>query len=143
MFSSNTVDNLDEILPNAPFHERHTRKVDLPLEEVWPALLAVELDDIALFGPLMKLRTLPAKLLGRPAPLDDPDGDSFLEMMTATEFTMIRRDSEPIDGRGLVVFGAVGKFWAPIGNKPIDVDAEELLELTVRDTRSLPHRSRP
>ncbi len=117
------IDSLDDVLTGAPFRERHTRRVDLPMAEVWPALLACELDEIAVFGPLMRLRTLPGRLLGRETALDQMPSGPMLDMMTETEFRYLRRDEEPVDGRGLVMFGAIGQFWKPVGNKPIDLDS--------------------
>lgn len=120
---SSTLDSLDDVVTNAPFHERHTRRVDMTIDEVWPALLNCELDEIAFFGPLMRLRTLPARLMGRPTGADEISGGPMLDAMTHSEFTMLRRDETPVDGRGLIIFGAVGKFWKPIGTDPLVFDS--------------------
>lgn len=123
------INDLDDVLVDAPFHERHTRRVNLPMDQVWPALLSTQLDEIALFGQLMKVRMLPGKITGRPTAGDHFTSGPMLKVMTHSEFTMLREDSEPIDGRGLVVFGAVGKFWKPIGNTPLAFDTvQEQLE---------------
>ena len=119
------INDLDDVLPDAPFHERHTRRVNLPMDQVWPALISTQLDEIALFGKLMKIRMLPGKIMGRPTAGDQFASGPMLKAMTHSEFTMLREDTEPVDGRGLVVFGAIGKFWKPIGNTPLQFDSVE------------------
>ena len=44
---------LDQVMPSAPFHERHTRVVAAPIEDVWPHCLGVTAREIRTLGPLM------------------------------------------------------------------------------------------
>ncbi len=113
------------------FTELHTRIVDRPVAEVWPHCLAVTAAEIRTLGPLMKLRGLPARLLGRAAPEADAP-EPLLDVFTEAEFVLLRRDTAPgVDGRAVVIFGAAGKFWSPSGNHPISVDSpQEFIDFT-------------
>jgi len=108
----------DEILPAAPYRELHQRVVAAPIEEVWPHCLAVSAREIRTLGPLMALRSLPARIMGNgvesasaPRPL--------LEVFTDEGFVLLRRDCEPRDGRASVVFGGAGRFWSVRNNASI------------------------
>ncbi len=112
----------DQLLPNAPFTELHTRIVDAPIESVWPECLAVTADDVRLLGPLMNLRALPAKFSGKKAP-STTGPKPLLEVFVREGFVLLRRDEAPTNGRASVVFGAVGKFWSITGNAPLAFDS--------------------
>jgi len=51
-------------LPRAPFSELHSKVIDRPIEEVWPACVSVTAKEVRTLGPLMMLRDVP-KLFGR------------------------------------------------------------------------------
>lgn len=104
---------LDTVIATPGFRERHTRLVDLPIERVWPAVLAIRGSEIRSLGPLSWLRLLPARLLGKHEGRAGPE-PTLLDGFAAGGFVMLRRDPEPVDGRGLVIIGAAGRFWRPI-----------------------------
>ncbi len=106
----------------APFAERHSRRIELPIDEVWTAALELRATEIRAFGPLMSLRKLPSLLIKRGAAEPSPAHGAFLDDFTEEGFVIVRRDQRPIDGRALVVFGAAGKFWKPVGNEPVPFD---------------------
>lgn len=113
-------------MPHAPFRELHTRTIDRPIDGVWPACLEVTTREVRALGPLMTIRSLPSRLrrrqhvdVGAPAPL--------LDVFVDEGFTLLRRDASPANGRALVLFGAIGKFWSPTGNGPIPVDGPQYL----------------
>ncbi len=109
---------LSDTMPNAPFQELHIRTIDRPIDEVWPACLAVTARQVRALGPLMSIRALPSRLRQRkhvnvasPLPL--------LDVFVDEGFTLLRRDEVSSGGRAVVLFGAIGKFWSPAGNGPI------------------------
>jgi hypothetical protein len=59
---------IDELLPDPHFRERHERRIAASPAAVWAALHELRLGELALSRALMDLRTLPARLLGRPRP---------------------------------------------------------------------------
>lgn len=112
--------NLDftTLLPGAPFHERHTRSIDQPVETVWKALLNLTGDEIRLLQPLFKPRGLPAILTGKQSP--QPTGDRpVLDLFADEGFVMLRKDERPRNGRATLIFGAAGRFWSPTHNTPV------------------------
>ncbi|MDH3680988.1 MAG: hypothetical protein OEV40_13690 [Acidimicrobiia bacterium] len=114
--------DIDDVIAAPTFSERHARRIDLPIERVWPAALAVKGSEIRTLGPLSSLRGLPAKLLGRHEEREGPE-PTLLDGFAGGGFVVLRRDAEPVDGRALVVMGAVGRFWHPIGNQPLRLDS--------------------
>ncbi len=112
---------LTDALPDAPFRERHTRRVDAPIDEVWPHCLDVTTRDIRTLAPLMALRSIPARLLGRASA---PTGENrpLLEVFAREGFVILWRDDRPRDGRASVVFGGAGRFWSPSESQPIRFD---------------------
>lgn len=108
---------LQELVPGAKFGELHTRTVDLPIEKVWPAALSVTGSEVRTLAPLFALRGIPGMLRGKRPP--QPVGDQpLLDLFVEEGFIVLRRDSEPVDGRASLIFGAIGKFWSPTGNHP-------------------------
>jgi len=108
-----------DVLPDAPFSERHTRRVELPFDDVWPAMLALRGSEIRALAPFMRLRGLPGRIARRNT-FGEPHSDGpFLDEFAAIGATVLRRDDEPIGGKVTVMFGAAGKFWKPVGNTPI------------------------
>lgn len=113
--------DLDEVMASAPFHERHTRVVAAPIEDVWPHCLGVTAREIRTLGPLMTLRNLPALLRGRRGPSATAP-QPLLDLFAADGFVILRRDAEPKDGRAVVLFGAAGRFWSLTSSAPVPFD---------------------
>jgi hypothetical protein len=53
----NDVTSLADVLPDAPFVERHDRVIDAPLERVWHALDSLSWADLRLSLPMIAVRT--------------------------------------------------------------------------------------
>lgn len=115
---------LDNILPSARFRERHQRTIDAPIGAVWRAALEVTAGEIRAFGPLIALRTLPARFLRKPT-----DGASetkpLLAIFEEEGFVRLDCDAEPAMGRAQLVMGAAGRFWSPMNNAPVGFDSSQ------------------
>lgn len=104
---------LDQVMPGWDFHELHDAWLDAPVPACWEALAATTGREVRLLAPLLALRRLPARLLGRPA-LGDDRGEPLFTALEKGGF--VRLAEEP--GRE-IVFGVVGRFWRPAGNAPV------------------------
>lgn len=117
----------DSLLPNAPFSERHERRIAAPIDLVWSAFLGLPADDIRLLRPLFRLRALPARFKHQRAVAPIGSGPA-LELFENEGFVTLRRDAAPRDGHAVLIFGAAGKFWSPAHNGPHQFgSAEEFL----------------
>lgn len=105
-------------MPAAPFREVHQRVVAAPIEVVWPHCLDVSAREIRTLGPLMALRGMPARFMGRGVK-SAAAPRRVLDVFTDEGFVLLRRDCEPRDGRASVVFGGAGRFWSVGKNAPI------------------------
>jgi len=85
--------------------------VSAPIEEVWPHCLDVSAQEIRTLGPLMALRSLPARIMGNGVESASARRP-LLEVFTDEGFVLLRRDCEPRDGRASVVFAGAGRFWS-------------------------------
>jgi len=101
----------DEIVPAAPCRELHRRLVAAPIELVWPHCLDVTAREIRTLGPLMALRSLPARIMGK-GTRSRSARRAVLDVFTDEGFVLLRRDSGPRDGRASIVFGGAGQFWS-------------------------------
>jgi hypothetical protein len=103
---------LDEVMPEYDVHEVHELWVPAEPETAYEAVQAVTANEVRLFGPLMSLRAIPARLRGRPGTLHARI--PLLAQMLKGGFVDLGADpgSE-------VVVGAVGRFWSPSGNLPV------------------------
>ena len=118
----------DEILPAAPYRELHQLVVAAPIENVWPHCLNVSAREIRTLGPLLAMRSLPARVMGSgvesastPRPL--------LDVFTDGGFVMLRRDPEPRDGRASIILGGAGRFWSVRNDSSITFpDADAFIE---------------
>ena len=108
----------EEILPAAPYRELHQRLVAAPIEDVWPHCLDVSAREIRTLGPLMALRSLPTRIMGKGAESASTPR-ALLDVFTDEGFVLLRRDSEPRNGRASVVFGGAGRFWSVRNDAPI------------------------
>ena len=102
---------LDEVMPRYEVHERHEIWVPAAPPEAYEAVKAVTAAEVKLIGPLMRLRTFGrwSQRLGEAAPLiRDLEQTGFIPLG--------ERPNEEF------VYGAIGRFWSPTGNRPIAVD---------------------
>ncbi len=108
----------EKILPAAPYRELQQRLVAAPIEDVWPHCLDVSAREIRTLGPLMALRSLPTRIMGKGAESASTPR-ALLDVFTDEGFVLLRRDSEPRNGRASVVFGGAGRFWSVRNDAPI------------------------
>jgi hypothetical protein len=103
---------LDDVMPEYDLHEVHELWVPAAPDPAYEAVNAVTASEVRLFGPLMGLRAVPARLRGRPRTLDARV--PLLTQMLKGGFVDLGREpgSE-------VVVGAAGRFWSPSGNLPV------------------------
>ena len=97
---------LDEVMRAYDVHEVHSLWAPAPPEAVYAAVQTVTGPEVRLLGPLMAVRTLPARLLGR-RPLDGlASGQPLLDAFRDAGFAVLgeRPGAE-------VVFGTVARFW--------------------------------
>lgn len=132
---------IDSVLTSPRFSEHHHRIVSLPIEDVWPACQRVSGAEIRLLSPFMKLRNLPRVLQGRQALVVDQKADTantaggagahdagsepLIDAFLAEGFHLLRSDPAPEDGRAVILFGAIGKFWSPAGNGPVRFESTD------------------
>jgi hypothetical protein len=110
---------LDELLPHWDFRERHGRVVAAPARDVYAAIGAVTLAEMALVRVLFAIRSLPASLAGRRG-LPSNRAEPLLAQMLDFGFTVLAE--EP----GLeIVFGGVAQMWKHGGELVRVRDAEE------------------
>ena len=82
-----------------------------PIEDVWPRCLDVSAREIRTLGPLMAVRSVPARTMRREAKSASahrPLLDEFVD----GGFVILRRDAKPHDGRASIIFGGAGRFWS-------------------------------
>jgi len=108
----------DQIIPAAPYRELHQRLVAAPIQDVWPHCLDVTASEIRTLGPLMSLRSLPGRVLGKGAGSASASR-ALLDVFTDEGFVLLRRDCEPRDGRASIVFGGAGQFWSVRNDAPV------------------------
>ena len=95
---------LDRHLPVYRHTEVHEVMIAAGPERVMRAIRELKGRDVALAGALMALRTLPAKLLGRPIRDADPDR-TVVETILKGGFTLL--EESPTE----MIVGVVGRFW--------------------------------
>lgn len=95
---------LDRHLPVYRHTEVHEVTIAAGPERVMRAVRELKGRDVALAGALMALRTLPAKLLGRPIRDADPDR-TVVETILKGGFTLL--EESPTE----MIVGVVGRFW--------------------------------
>lgn len=95
---------LDRHLPVYRHVEVHEVTISATPEQVMKAVGELKGRDVALAGVLMGLRTLPAKLLGRPIRDADPDR-TVVETILKGGFTLL--EESPAE----TLVGVIGRFW--------------------------------
>jgi hypothetical protein len=104
---------LDEILPDYDVYELHDIYLPAPPDEVEQALASVTSRELRLLGPLMALRKLPARLVGRGVKGDRPQQSLFEDLVRSGFLRLGERPGREI------VFGVVGRFWSLTQNAPV------------------------
>ena len=97
-------------MPVYELHEVHSIWVPAEPDAAYEALLTVSAREVRLLGPLMRLRALGRSRLvpDREAPLlDELKKAGFVELGVSP-------------GKEIVL-GAIGRFWSPLGNRPVEV----------------------
>lgn len=103
---------LDEVLPSWHFSSgRHAVTIEASPEAVEAAIAALRPTDIPLLRELFWLRTLPARLTGREAGYFLYDDTPMLDQ-AARLLGFVTLAEQP---RQELVFGAVGRWWLPLG----------------------------
>jgi hypothetical protein len=102
---------LDEVMPEYDVHEVHSLWVPAAPAAAYQAVLAVSAREVRLFRPLMQLRSA-----GRLERLIDERAPLLGEMQKIGFMPLGEKPSEEI------VVGAIGRFWSPLGNKPVVVE---------------------
>lgn len=92
------------------FSERHERFIAAPPDVVMSAIERLEVREIRVLTPLMALRMLPNRLLGRPTEIDA--GAPVLDVFRREGFVLLGRR------RREIAIGAIGRFWRVAGNQP-------------------------
>ena len=102
---------LDEVLPRYEVHERHEIWVPAAPPEAYEAVKAVTAAEVKLIAPLMRLRTF-----GRWSRRLDEEAPLIRDLEQTGFIPLGERPNEEF------VYGAIGRFWSPTGNRPIAVD---------------------
>ena len=96
---------LDTFLPRHDFGERHSRVIAAPREAVWEAIESVTLAEMPVVGALFALRSLPARLSGRPG-LPRLGDQPVLRQLPESGFATLAE----APGQELVV-GLIDQMW--------------------------------
>lgn len=95
---------LDRHLPVYRHREVHALTVEAGADAVMRAIRELKGRDVALASVLFAMRTLPARLLGRPVRTSDPD-DRVVDIILEGGFILL--DEGPLE----MVVGVIGRFW--------------------------------
>ena len=110
---------LDAVLPQPHFVERHQRTVHASADVVWKAAMTVTPREIRLLAPFMALRSLPHLLTGRRERSLRTDDAPFIEVFESEGFVELHRDAQVTEGHAVALYGAAGRFWSPSANAPV------------------------
>lgn len=103
---------IDKFLPTYEFNEVHTIRVDASPEVVYRAVKNVTAGEIPLFGTLMGLRALPARLMGK-SMRGSRNNEPLLDYILKWSFVLLAETPN----HELVV-GTIQKFWQATGGQP-------------------------
>ena len=112
---------LSRFLPCYDFQERHSRLIAAPRETVWEAIEAVTLAEMPVVGALFALRSLPARLSGRPG-LPQIQHEPVLAQLPKSGFVRLAEDP----GRELV-FGVIAEMWKRRGETAAIANGDDFL----------------
>lgn len=96
---------LDTFLPRWDFRERHSRVIPAPPQAVWEAMKDVTLAEMPVAGTLFALRSLPARVAGKPG-LPRLADQPVLAQLPDSGFVMLAEKP----GEELVV-GLIAQMW--------------------------------
>lgn len=110
---------IDRFMPAYHFNEVHSLDIQAPADRVFAAIRAVPPGEIRWLRTLFWIRSLPARLAGKP---DSPE-----------RYTRPIFEGNPESGSALlveepgreVVLGLVGQFWKPAGGARTRIDGPE------------------
>jgi len=94
---------IDRFLPAYDWDEVHSIEVAAAPDAVLAAVRAVTAGEMRLVGLLLRLRALPARLLGHRRP--GPGGGPVLEQILRSTFILLAEDASEM------VVGTIGRFW--------------------------------
>lgn len=117
---------IDRFMPAFHFDEHHEIRVRASPEEVFRAIREVTPPEVRSLGNLMRIRSLPARLLGR-APRRPPRSQPILDIATRSSFIYLA-DEPPKE----IVLGTAGQFWKASGTSMRLASPEEFLALSDR-----------
>ena len=112
---------LDAFLPRYDFRERHSRVIAAPRQAVWEAMEALTLAEMPVTGALFALRSLPARLSGRPG-LPRVEDQPVLAQFLESGFVKLAEDP-----RRELVFGVIAQMWKRRGETAGINDGAEFL----------------
>lgn len=120
---------IDKFLPIYEFSEVHTIRVNASPEVVYRAIRNVTAAEIPLFGTLMGLRALPARLTSKAMRVSS-DNEPLLDYVLKSSFVLLAeaRDYE-------LVVGTIQKFWQTAGGLPPEriTTPKQFMEFAVPD----------
>ena len=96
---------IDRFLPEYDWNEVHSIEIAADPTAVLAAVRAVTAGEIRLFRTLMRLRALPARLLGHRPPVRG--GGPVLEEVLRSAFVLLAENESEM------VVGTIGRFWQP------------------------------
>jgi hypothetical protein len=112
---------LDKVIPAYHFRERHRRVIAAPREAVWEAVGALTLAEMPVAGALFTLRSLPARLSGRPG-LPHVQDQPVLAQFLDSGFVRLAEDP-----RHEFVLGLIAQMWKWRGETADISDGAEFL----------------
>ncbi|MBC8647745.1 MAG: DUF2867 domain-containing protein [Thermoanaerobaculia bacterium] len=115
---------IDRFMPVFHFEEHHEIRVRASPEQVFQAIREVTPVEVRSLGNLMRIRTLPARLLGR-SPQRRTRSQPILDIATRSSFIYLA--NEPPNE---VVLGTAGQFWKVSGTSVRVASPEEFLALS-------------
>lgn len=115
---------IDRFMPEYDFHERHDIRVRATPEQSYRAIREVTPGEFRSLVNLMRIRSFPARLLGR-APRRPPGDKPIMNIATGSSFLYLA-DEPPRE----IVLGTVGRFWRISGSSVRVASVEEFQTLS-------------
>ncbi|MFN2385348.1 MAG: hypothetical protein ABR576_03525 [Thermoanaerobaculia bacterium] len=115
---------IDRFMPVFHFYEHHEIRIRAGRDEVFRAIREVTPPEVRSLGNLMRIRTLPARILGLGA-RRPPPSQPILDIATGSSFLYLA-DEPPEE----IVLGTAGQFWKASGTSVRVASPEEFLALS-------------